>query len=85
MDRSVLSSYSFSSPKGTNIRVYYQETGGKIKQSFYDGQSGWYPGPNETIGCRADVNYGLAATAWASGNEVYKLKLFGLQFHNILT
>ncbi|RPB03019.1 hypothetical protein L873DRAFT_1801090 [Choiromyces venosus 120613-1] len=66
--RSPLVSYSFTSPKGANIRVCYQDHSGNIGQTFYDDQSGWYPGTNGTVG-QADLNNGIAITGWDSGKE----------------
>jgi len=70
--RSPLASYSFTSSKGTNLHVCYQDKSGNIKQSFFDSKSGWYTSPNGIVG-KADLNNGLAITGWASGDEVYEL------------
>lgn len=69
--RSPLASYSFTSSKGTNLHICYQDKSGNIKQSFFDSKSGWYASPNGVVG-KADLNNGLAITGWASGNEVYE-------------
>jgi len=66
--RSPLASYSFSSSKGTNLHVCYQDKSGNIKQTFYDSKSGWHTSPNGIVG-KADLNNGLAITGWASGDE----------------
>ena len=69
--RSPLASYSFTSSKGTNLHVCYQDKSGNIKQTFYEAGF-WKNSPNGVVG-KADLNNGLAITGWDSGNEVYEL------------
>jgi len=66
--RSPAAAYSFTSSKGANIHVCYQDKSGNIQQTFYDDTSRWYPSPNGIVG-KGNLNNGIAITGWSSGDE----------------
>lgn len=68
--RSPIASTVFVDTSGKkNIRVYYQDAVGNIKETYFRQGDGWHSRPNNIIG-KSNLNNGLAATNWNNGNEV---------------
>jgi hypothetical protein len=71
LSRSPLAAISFKDGNGQHIRVYYQDTQGYIKESFYDTGRGWHTRSEDVVG-KAKLNSGIAAVVWNNGTQVSK-------------
>lgn len=70
LSRTPIASIAFVDTTGKkNIRVYYQDPAGSIKETFFRQGDGWHTRPKNVIG-KASLNNGLCATSWDSGKEV---------------
>lgn len=78
LTRTPLASISFQDNGGSHIRVYYQDTSGNIRETFYDDNRGWQERPENVIG-RGKLNTGIAVTQWANGTQVWASLLMSTQ------
>lgn len=52
-----------------NIRVYFQDPAGNVKETYFRQGDGWHTRPKNHVG-KATLNNGLAVTSWNHGKEV---------------
>lgn len=75
LPRSPIASTSFVDETGKkNIRVYYQDPMGNIKETYFRQGDGWHTRPKNIVG-KAVLNNGLAVTNWKNGTEVNNVYL----------
>ncbi|CCX34725.1 Similar to Fucose-specific lectin; acc. no. P18891 [Pyronema omphalodes CBS 100304] len=69
LNRTPLAACAFSDGNGAHIRVYYQDTEGTVKETYYDDKAGWALRNPDVIG-KAKLNTGIACCAWANGTQI---------------
>jgi hypothetical protein len=70
LTRTPLAAISFRTDDGADhVRVYYQDREGNIRETFYDGGSGWNRRDKDIVG-KAKLNSGIAAVCWDKGTQI---------------
>jgi hypothetical protein len=70
LNRTPLGAIAFDDGNGKHVRVYYQDTEGNVKESYYDQSSGWTTRePNNIVG-RGHANTRITGCQWNSGTAM---------------
>jgi hypothetical protein len=67
--RTPLAAITFISSGKKNIRVYYQDYEGYIRETFYQDGVGWQLRDKDVVG-QGKLNTGIAVTWWADGTQI---------------
>jgi len=69
LNQTPLAALSFEDRDGLHISVYYQDTEGNIRETFFNKARGWHKRPKDIVG-NGKLNTGIAAISWDNGTQI---------------